>query len=51
MQVSIKVFRIRSAQNLRGAKQVSIQSRSEVCSRAKLSDSVGADPDVEEAIP
>jgi len=50
-QVAIKAFRIYPAQNLKEAKEVSIRSKSEVCSRTKFLDTVETSPDLAEAVP
>ena len=49
-QVAIKAFRIYPAQNLKEAKEVSIQSPSEVYSRTKFTDSVETGADVEKTV-
>jgi len=49
-QVAIKAFRIYPAQNLKEAKQVSIQSPSKVYSRTKFIDSMETGADVEKAV-
>jgi len=50
-QVAIKAFRIYPAQNLKEAKEVSIQSPLKVCSLTKFTDFVATGSGMEEAIP